>query len=272
MEVFISWSGARSRHIAESFKSWLCLVIQSVEPWISPDIDKGARWNDALTERLEKSSFGIICLTKDNLNAPYILFEAGALSKKRSDRVGTFLYDIENSDIIQPLAQFQYTKNEKTDIFKLLESINKAVQESGDKALSDTILKKSFDQSWSQLEGDLNQTPGLASTKPFPSRTTTDLLQEILEIVRVQHPVLEDIRKSVGSVLYKDSVLETLKQAAVKSRLYEEVSKEDPVIALIERFKSLAEQAEKIQNKKIALTGIESKGAVGTPVVKKADK
>jgi ATP-dependent Lon protease len=267
MEVFISWSGARSRHIAESFKSWLGLVIQSVEPWISPDIDKGARWNDALTDRLEKSSFGIICLTKDNLNAPYILFEAGALSKKRSDRVGTFLYDLENSDIIQPLAQFQHTKNEKTDIFKLLESINKAVQESGDKALSDTILKKSFDQSWSQLEGDLNQTPGLASTKPFPSRTTTDLLQEILEIVRVQHSALEDIRKSLGSVLYKDSV-----QAAIKSRLYEEVSKEDSVIALMERFKSLAEQAEKIQNRKIALTGIESKGAVGTPVVKKADK
>ncbi len=41
MEAFISWSGDRSRAVAETLHEWLPNVIQLVTPWILlADIDK----------------------------------------------------------------------------------------------------------------------------------------------------------------------------------------------------------------------------------------
>ena len=82
MKVFISWSGERSRSIAEALREWLPDVIQAVKPWLSAeDIDKGARWSSDLAHELEDAHVGVICLTPENLEEPWIHFEAGALSK-----------------------------------------------------------------------------------------------------------------------------------------------------------------------------------------------
>lgn len=82
MQLFISWSGERSKAIASAIRDWLPLIIQSVKPWFSPeDIDKGARWLGDLNTQLEKQSVAVICVTPESLNAPWLLFEVGALSK-----------------------------------------------------------------------------------------------------------------------------------------------------------------------------------------------
>lgn len=82
MKIFISWSGSMSQAIAEALHDWLPRVIQAVQPWLSStNIDKGARWSDDIAAQLEETKFGLICLTRENLEAPWILFEAGALSK-----------------------------------------------------------------------------------------------------------------------------------------------------------------------------------------------
>ena len=82
MKVFISWSGKRSQALANMLRDWLPNVIQAIKPWMSDvDIDKGSRWSKDIALQLEESKVGIICLTPENLEAPWILFEAGALSK-----------------------------------------------------------------------------------------------------------------------------------------------------------------------------------------------
>jgi TIR domain len=75
MQVFISWSGEQSKKLADAIRAWLQPVLQSVEPYFSHvDIDTGARWYSELVEALEKSNVGLIILTQENLNNPWIMF------------------------------------------------------------------------------------------------------------------------------------------------------------------------------------------------------
>jgi hypothetical protein len=134
MQVFLSWSGERSKAVAQTFSKWIGQVIQAVDPWISLDIEKGTRWNPEIAVRLEESRVGIICLTKENLDARWILFESGALSKTKDAYLCTLLLDIDPSDVEQPLGQFQHTTRDKNDIRQLLGTINKAVEKEGEKA------------------------------------------------------------------------------------------------------------------------------------------
>lgn len=73
MKVFISWSGERSRAVAEALRNWLPHVIQGLQPWFSSnDIDKGVRWATDIAANLQESRVGIICLTPENLESPWI--------------------------------------------------------------------------------------------------------------------------------------------------------------------------------------------------------
>ena len=122
MKVFISLSGELSHKIALCLREWLPSVIQSLEPYVSSeDIDKGERWNQSVIKELDETSFGVICVTKDNFNAPWLLFEAGALSKAvEKSWVVPFLFNIKRSEIDRrsPLLQFQSVVFEKPDIKK----------------------------------------------------------------------------------------------------------------------------------------------------------
>ncbi len=71
MKAFISWSGPRSKAVAEALHDWLKEAVQSVDPWISSeDIRKGKRWSIQLAQQLESTQVGVICLTPENLTAP----------------------------------------------------------------------------------------------------------------------------------------------------------------------------------------------------------
>lgn len=64
MEIFISWSGPRSKAFALELKDWLKMCIQAVNPWMSAhDIEKGKRWGEEISSKLTNVSFGIICCT-----------------------------------------------------------------------------------------------------------------------------------------------------------------------------------------------------------------
>ena len=82
MDVFISWSGQRSRAVAEALKKYLPMIVNDLNPWLSStDIDKGSRSSEEIAVALTNAKAGIICLTPNNLKEPWILFEAGAIAK-----------------------------------------------------------------------------------------------------------------------------------------------------------------------------------------------
>ncbi len=82
MKIFVSWSGDRSQALAQALRDWLPMVLHYAEPRLSQlDIAAGDRWANEVANELEASKFGIICITRENIIAPWILFEAGALAK-----------------------------------------------------------------------------------------------------------------------------------------------------------------------------------------------
>ncbi|MBN1254038.1 MAG: toll/interleukin-1 receptor domain-containing protein [Deltaproteobacteria bacterium] len=187
MDVFICWSGDTSKSVAKALRDWLPQVIQKVKPWMSEeDIDKGARWTKELEENLKKANFGIVCLTLDNLEAPWILFESGALSNSinNRDRVSPYLLELKSTDIKGPHTLFQMTEAKKEDTLKLIKSINKAL---GEEALDNEILQKAFKRCWPELEEELRKIRDLAEKAPKDKkqeRSSGDKLNEILQIVR----------------------------------------------------------------------------------------
>ena len=122
MRVFISWSGDRSRAVAELLDEWLQCVIQALDPWMSSkDIDRGSIWFSEISDSLRDTKVGIVCLSQDNKNKPWILFESGALAKGLySARVCTFLIDLESTDVSNPLAQFNHTFPTKESVWGLV--------------------------------------------------------------------------------------------------------------------------------------------------------
>jgi len=206
MKVFISWSGERSQNIANAFREWLPNVIQTIQPWMSAyDIDKGARWSSDIASQLEESVVGIICLTPENLKAPWILFETGALSKTIDKTfVCLYLFQVEPADISGPLVQFQFTKSNKDDTQKLITTINKAL---GKLALPEQNLYKAFEKWWPEFEKKLKDIPDIQVKKE--ERSDREILEEILDLVRKK--ARETLTSEYGLTSeYNDFVLSSL--------------------------------------------------------------
>ncbi len=187
MDVFISWSGDLSKKIAEAIRDWIPCVIQAVKPYYSPDdISKGQRWSKEIAEKLEISQVGLIILTPDNISAPWIMFEAGALSKNiKTSNVCPILFNVSPTDIKGPLLQFQCSPFSKDEFLKLMITINKAL---GDQGLEQNILENVFLMFWGKLEEKINNILSKVNLDgndaPKSKRTEKDILEELLRLAR----------------------------------------------------------------------------------------
>jgi len=197
MKLFLSWSGEKSHKVALIFRDWFPSVIQSLEPYVSSeDIDKGTRWSTDIAKELEDSSFGILCVTKENLTAPWLTFEAGALSKTMDKAfVSPFLFDIKRSEVDGPILQFQSTIFNKEDVFKLVKTLNKA---SGEDQLNDAMLDKAFNVWWPTLEEELKKLTELkevsvsSEKKNSTDSESSQILEEILDLSRLNQKLLRN--------------------------------------------------------------------------------
>jgi hypothetical protein len=223
MKVFLSWSGDKSHKVALTLRDWLPSVIQSIEPYVSSeDIDKGARWSTDIAKELEDSGFGILCVTKENLHAPWLTFEAGALSKKlEKSYVSPFLFDIKRSEINGPILQFQSTVNKKDDVLKLINTINKAC---GDNKLSDERIEKAFKAWYPNLQEELKNVTEKFKEKnteeEVPEKEKQEILEELLELTRINQKIL----RSPDVLLPPEYVREVLndRNESIRERRFKE--------------------------------------------------
>lgn len=131
MTIMISWSGARSRAVAAILRNSLSFVPPQTRLWMSDtDIQPGAHWSRTLSGTLESAHIGVLCLTAENLRSPWVLFEAGALSKiVDRARVLPYLVDVNPRNIDGPLAQFQCVKANYQGTLKLFGEIADYLEE-----------------------------------------------------------------------------------------------------------------------------------------------
>lgn len=184
-KVFISWGGNLSKRLAEEIKKWLPSVLQFVKPYFTPDdIEKGARWESNIAQELSSSNIGIICLTKDNINRPWILFEAGALSKNlEKSNVCTILFNVDSSEITGPLTCFQATKFDEADFKKLIKTINNT---GGESKLEPAVLDEVFNMWWPRLKERIEQIIREYKDEPHTEdRTEREILEEVLDLTRM---------------------------------------------------------------------------------------
>lgn len=196
MRVFISWSGELSQSIAKELSEWLPSIIQSVEVFYSPeDIKKGENWDSRLTNELQNSKYGIVCLTQENVSAPWIHFEAGALSKTLDARVSALMVNVVTSDIQGPLSRFQATKLERDDFYQLLVSIN----EVSDSPINEKVLQKSFDAIWDKMYDNISeiikQKASRGEKNTQQNKEENSILEEILQLIRKQDSIISNPEK-----------------------------------------------------------------------------
>jgi TIR domain len=181
VKIFISWSGEKSRHVAEALRTWLPTVLAgTVECFVSSqDIRRGERGMDVIAGELLDRDFGIVVLTKDNMSSPWINFEAGALGKSLGiGKVAPVLLDVTRADVEGPISQFQNSlltdRDDMRQFIRDLAAMNPGVPDESVDAL--------FSVKWPELETVIDRAAGMDS--PTTSRSTESMLEEVLEHVR----------------------------------------------------------------------------------------
>lgn len=129
MKLFISWSGKLSKEVGKALKNWLNDSVFKTENlhifYSEEDIGAGLDWLHVIKEELLSSDCALIILTQDNIDAPWLNFEAGsiAISGKDDRRTIPLFIDTDTGSTRSPLRHFQGATLSKSDIRKLIEDI-----------------------------------------------------------------------------------------------------------------------------------------------------
>lgn len=218
MKLFISWSGIRSKGLAEALRDWLPMLFETVEPWVSAnDIEAGQRWSSEIASELEQTNFGIVCVTPENKEAPWIHFEAGALAKTIDKaRVVPLLLGMPMSDLpgTGPLAQFQAKPVSKEGIKDIVVAINGLSA----KPRKEELINELFEQLWTILESriaDLTAAPEISQQKHRPME---QVLEELVTVIqRLNGKISTLSAPKFGG--FRDALLESVLEQPAKDAL-----------------------------------------------------
>ncbi len=156
MQVFISWSGQVSQAVANELSKWLEHVVPNITTFVSTqDIDAGDRWEARISDELNASHHAVLCVTRDNQTAPWLLYEAGALGKliSRAKVIPYTIGFLPRELTIGPLSRFQGVPNDRNGTWELVRSLNRSQPTPKEEA----FVRESFDLWWPLLETSMQE-------------------------------------------------------------------------------------------------------------------
>jgi hypothetical protein len=228
--------------MAAALRDWLPLLLYYAKPWLSQmDIRAGDRWALEIAKELEGSNFGVICLTRDNLDSPWILFEAGALAKSLDKgAVVPLLLDVDFSDVAGPLAQFQAKKAEKSSLLEVVQAINQR----SETPVEEGRLLQLFELAWPQLEAALVSIPGTRDGSPVRPRPQREIMEDVVVTLRSIDQRTRDLESALPRLaamagMALDSSPVTSDNWEAKARRYWAQGRKVDAIRLIREAKGL---------------------------------
>ena len=151
MAIFICWSGDESKQFAEDTRSFLNQVLPGVTFFLSSDIEKGDLWFNALTSNLHEAKAGVVCLTPQNLESPWMHFEVGALfSRREQQRIFVYTHGVRPEELKGPFGHFQSSSTTNHSTRKMVTSIAKLYEKT-------EFHPDKFDIHWPDFDAKLAQ-------------------------------------------------------------------------------------------------------------------
>jgi len=157
MKLFISWSGKVSGDLAKIIKRWLTTSVFPHETLVifvsEEDIGAGASWLEVVKHEMMTSDCALIVITKSNIDAPWLNFEAGgiAVGTAEARKVIPLLVDTSIDEIKSPLKHFQSISLAKPSIRKLIEDLKRAGA-----FTSPSHIEDSFDRLYNVLMAEVS--------------------------------------------------------------------------------------------------------------------
>lgn len=129
--IFISWSGLNTKQFAIALKCILETIVfpkneTGLECFVSDeDIFAGTDWWIKIKNELKSCNLGILCVTNENINAPWIFYEAGAMASRELPSIPLLIGCDIDSLIGTPLQGKQCINFDNSKKFiKMMENIN----------------------------------------------------------------------------------------------------------------------------------------------------
>lgn len=213
--VFLSWSGERSRRVAEALHGWIRRTIQTARPFHSDkDIETGAFWDDVVRGSLKTVQFAIVCCTPENIRAPWLNYEAGALAERLGGNTVPLLLGARPEALqLTPLSRLQAREASQSGTLDVMRTLNSKLPQ----PLDAEILSETFDSNWSKLEEKLKAIPE-PQARP-PERTEREMLEELILLCREmanerERPLV--IETSTAEAIAKLSSFKRIKEGIFK--------------------------------------------------------
>ena len=167
--VFISWSGERSKAVGGALHAVLSAHYgKTVDPWMSDgNIAPGKQWCSEILKALRASKFAIICITPENIDSPWLAFEAGAIAQKMKDTaVVPYLCGVEPRALGKsPLANWQSVrsqhKEENRRLFDLIARLGNELDDAVDR-------ENAFTAAWKTISASFDKTIIANATEAVP--------------------------------------------------------------------------------------------------------
>jgi hypothetical protein len=184
MRVFISWSGEASKAMALGLHRFIQQVLGRADPWMSePDIAVGTRWPEELREGLAGTGYCVICVTRENVEKPWLNYEAGVIRDGLNKPTAPWMLDITPADFpTLPLNPLQGRVCSREGTLQLVKSINDALGTGGKSA---AIIEDLFEKCWPELEEALSGARNLLRADGHQARPEREMIAELVMSTRL---------------------------------------------------------------------------------------